>query len=193
MCKTIKTVLFVAIVALTALNSAPCQAFPGSTVLTKAFSKFGDDIVKGAKKYGDDAIGIGIKASKPVAKVAVEQLGRSGRVVLKRAQKAGISGAKLDEIARFLGKTGEAGVQFVEKHWKAIVGGTGVYALWENEQYRRSQGKSGIIDTTVTRVNDFTYWLFWLAIATSGLAAGTFIVRWLLPVWRATASILKSK
>ncbi len=189
------------------LMPSSLEAFPGSGVVLKLVSSFGDDACKVAKhvgtklmkkgvkygsKYGDDILKFASKYGDDFAQWAA-RLGRKERILLRSAEKKGVSAGKMRELVNFLGEKGEEGALFLERHWKLALSGTGIYALWENEQYRRSQGKAGLVDAVASGIG----WVFngfsRIFMAVIGLLAFSWVFKWLLPTCRYTPFFSSSK
>jgi hypothetical protein len=177
---------------------SPVEAFPGGAAVGKIVSRFGDDVFrvfKGGKvvkkvgkpvmKHSGVLIRLSSKYSDESARI-VARMGEKGRILVRSAEKNGFSAGRTREIIDFLGEKGEQGALFLERHWKLVLGGTGVYALWENEHYQRSQGNGGggVVSTFTRGFSRVVDGVSWTIVAVAVFLASLWGIRWAVPTYK---------
>jgi hypothetical protein len=137
------------------------------------FANHGDDGVRLLSRYGDDALRLSPIHQARLAKMSasladdamrlrrlygdkiLEAFGRYGKKassIVHRSREGGASAGQVREFIEFICEYGERGILFIERHWKTLLGGVGVYALWKHEQGFQNSGKTGPITKSVNAI-----------------------------------------
>ncbi len=195
-CRSLSFVIM--LLALLDVAVSPVEAFPGGTIVRKLASRFGDDVFRGVKSGGDDvgskvgrfAIKNGDDLFRQVSKYGSAEvmvhLGKRGRILVRSAEKNKFSAGRMRELIDFLGEKGEQGALFLERHWKLVLGGAGVYSLWENENYQRSHGNGddGMVSSIVRGIRRVVDGVSWSIVALAGFFVSLLGIRWAVPTYK---------